>query len=116
MQTEYQVVPVEKSPFSEGEVAMIKGQKLYALKNLYKPTSPEKMQELWDALDDSKKIAPPKPWDKDKTDAATSTSSGATPPEDVPVESAPAADDDMFADAPAADVTSEVEADPTDLF
>ena len=51
---------------TEGEKAMIKEQTLFPLKEIYKPTPIDKLQEMWDELPEDKKIAPKKPWDDDK--------------------------------------------------
>jgi hypothetical protein len=107
--TKYQVVPVEKAPFTEAEKALIREKDLYDLKAIYKPTSSEKMQEMWNALDADAKVAPPKPWDK-KNESAGSSAPEA--PKDAPAEAPVASGEDMFAESS----TASAGEDPTDLF
>ena len=90
MKTEYSVIPIDSAPLTDEEKAMVKEQGLFALKEIYKPVSPEKLQEMWDELPDDKKIAPKKPWDNDDDEAPA--------PSAPPKEKAPAKDEDPFAD------------------
>jgi hypothetical protein len=110
LKTKYQVVPVEKAPFTEEEKAMIEAKGLYDLTKIYKPTPTEKLEEMWNALDDAAKVAPPKPWDKDKKEATASAPAQA--PQDAPAEPAVASNDDVFADSGSESATQ----NPTDLF
>jgi hypothetical protein len=91
MKTEYSVIPVDKAPFTEAEKALIKAEGLFPLKEIYKPVSPEKLQELWDELPEDKKIAPPKPWDKDKKDEKKEA-----PKQEAPKETETPSDTELF--------------------
>jgi len=104
LKTEYAVVHLEAAPLTAEERQMIKTQKLWPIKEIYKSTSAEKMKEMWDALPEEKKIAPKR---KDKqgneisAPAANSVKKEAAKPAPAPVEEkmpeAPAdADGDLF--------------------
>jgi len=92
MKTEYSVIPVAPTPFTEAEKAMIKENGLWPLKDIYKPTPTETIQKLWDELPEDKKIAPKKPWENDDDDKKSTTS------ENQPKDEAPATGEDLFAD------------------
>jgi len=110
MKTEYSVVPVAPTPFTAEEVAMLNkkegGQGLWPLKELYKPTSAEELQELWDAVPEDKRIAPKKPWDDDSKDTASTPSASTTAPAEAPAPSTPEAVAESGDDS----------SDPADLF
>ena len=91
MKTEYSVIPVDAAPFTDAEKAMIKEQGLWKLKEIYKPVSAEKLQEMWDELPEDKKIAPPKPWENNESDEKTASAP-------APKDEAPASDEDLFAE------------------
>ena len=60
MQATYQANAKKKaSPFTEEEIANFKAKKA-PLKDMYSSTPLEKIQQLWDALPDSEKVAPKK--------------------------------------------------------
>ena len=67
-QTEYEVMPDEKAPLTEEEVAMIKEQGFYDLSKIYSTTPLDKIQEMWDAVPDNQKI-PPKKEDENSSDS-----------------------------------------------
>jgi len=93
MKTEYSVIPVEPTPFTEAEKAMIKEVGLFPLKEIYRPATAEKLQELWDELPADKKIAPEKPWEKEKREAAEDA--GTTKAE-APKEPTTSKDEELF--------------------
>jgi hypothetical protein len=95
LKTEYAVMPLDPAPFTEAEVKMIKEQKLWPLKEIYKSTSSEKIQEMWDALSDEQKKAPEK---KENASGQGSPSQAATTPIEDNMENAPANSDDLFDD------------------
>jgi len=92
MKTEYSVIPLASAPLTEAELAMIKENGLWQLKEIYKPVAPEKLKELWDELPEDKKIAPKKDWGDDKNDAPQEK------PASAPAEAAPPKDEDLFDD------------------
>ena len=106
LKTEYTVTHLEKAPFTEDEVKMLRAQKLWPLKEIYKSTSQEKIQEMWDALSDEQKAAPQK---KDENALSDDSQTQAAPIEEAMAD-APANSDDLFDDA------SDETADSGDLF
>jgi hypothetical protein len=132
--TSYGVVPLAPCPFTDAEKKIlcqtdadgniIKGENgkpvsnLYPLSKIFKPDTIEKMQELWDALPDEKKIAPEKDWgdkkgygDK-KTSSQPAQNSEPTTEGQIteePVSTVDATSGDLFESDSASD-------DSTDLF
>ena len=104
--TQYAVVPLSPTPITAEEMQMIKDRGgLYPLADIYKPTSVEKLQEMWDALPEERKIPPKKPWETDK--APTSPTRKTEPTAELkPDESTGGADDFL----------NESQDDSTDLF
>ena len=101
MKTEYSVVPVAPAPFTEDEVKMLSkkqgGVGLWPLKDIYKPATAEKLQELWDAVPEDKRVAPKKPWDNDNDDNSDDKDEKPAPPSE-PTTVAEVGDDDDPAD------------------
>jgi hypothetical protein len=90
------------SPLTKEEVEMIMANKV-DLKQIYKATSLQKIQEFWDALPDEKKV--PDPRDNENSKKATSSTKKevkqpVSTPEAVEesMPNAPAEDDDLFGD------------------
>jgi len=132
LHTSYGVVPLAPCPFTDAEKKIlcqtdadgniVKGENgkpasnLYPLSKIFKPDTIEKMQELWDALPDNKKIAPKKEWGDKKassqpTQAATPQQSEPTTEGQIteePVSTVNASSDDLFED--------DNSNDSTDLF
>ena len=120
MKTEYSVVALEKAPLTDEDKKVVckldengeivkddKGKpvsNLYQLRDIYKSTPAEKIQELWDALPDEKKVAPKKPWEKDKEETIASDSNKV----EEKMDSAPADTSDMFASSNTEDESAEL--------
>jgi len=102
LKTEYSVMHLEKAPFTEAEVNMITKQKLWPLKEIYKSTSAESIQKMWDALSDDQRVAPKK---KDFPAQGDSTQDAPTTPIEEAMDDAPANSDDLFNDAKGGDAT-----------
>ncbi len=102
MKTEYSVIPVAPAPFTEDEVKMLSkkqgGIGLWPLKEIYKPATAEKLQELWDAVPDDKKIAPKKPWENDEGEDERDNISEEKPQETTSVMDNDVGDEDDPAD------------------
>lgn len=106
LQTSYSATAKSKpTPFTEEEIAMIKANKA-PLKEIYKTTPLEKIQELWDALPDEAKVAPKreenKPSETEKKSDKSEKSSKVEKDEEVEMTDSmpdsPAETDDLFGD------------------
>jgi hypothetical protein len=108
MNTEYLVSHVlPETPLTAAEQEMIKTQKLWPLKQIYKSTPIEQRQKMWDELSEAAKEAPPSPFDKEggKSKSGAKQAPKAEVKEEVKpepiqdkMENSPADDDDLFAD------------------
>jgi len=121
----YGVTSLVAAPFTDEEKAMFRkvdeegnaviGENgkpvsaLWPLAKIFKPTNLEKVQELWDALPDEKKIAPKKDYGDDKGSVATKTT-------EAPItDNVAAPSNDLFEGNDTTDVAKPDE-DSTDLF
>lgn len=102
LKTEYLVTHLRETPLTEGEITMIRAQKLWPLTEIYKPTSIEKRTEMWNALSDAAKIAPKKEGKEDDDSVSTSASSKVeskpSPVVEEKMVDAPADSQDLFDD------------------
>jgi hypothetical protein len=109
LKTEYSVTHIEKAPFTKEEIAMIKEKGLYPLPDIYRSTTAEKMQEMWDAIPEEKRKAPVfvKKDDKGKVQENSTKNVEPEPEEEnEPITetiTAPSTDDDLFGDQTAKD-------------
>ena len=101
--TEYSVMPDEKTPLTEAELEKLKAEK-YPLQDIYKPDPIEKILDIWERTPEDKKIAPSreskfksdKTEDKQtKTEAKTETKVE-TKKEEKKVEDKTENDDELF--------------------
>lgn len=99
LKTEYSVMHLEKAPFTAAEVDMIKEQKLWPLKEIYKSTSAESIQKMWDALSDEQKESPQKKGDFVQGDSVQ----GDSAPIEEAMADAPSNSDDLFDDTEGSD-------------
>lgn len=107
----------DAAPFTAEEIAMVKAN-VYPLADIYKSTTLEKIQELWNAVPEDKKIPPKRDWEDKKSDAPAPAAAPAPAPvtqDEAPVEKiadAPADEEDLFADEPVAEGAG----DSTEMF
>jgi len=114
LKTEYTAMPLDKTPFTPEELKkifkvdekgeFIKGEdgkrvsNLWPLRTIYKSTSAEVMQKMWNELPADRKIAPKKKAKDgaEKTETPTPEEAGGAEPAEESMTGAPAENNDMF--------------------
>ncbi len=119
LKTTYSVIHLADAPLTPEEKQMIKTQKLWPLREIYKSTPADKMKELWDALPAEKKVAPKR---KDKQGNEIPAKGSTPAPAKEQAKPAPAPIEEKMPEAPAnsdnlfEDNTAEASADGASLF
>ena len=115
LKTDYKVMHLKETPLTKEEIDMIKAKKLWPLTEIYKPTSLEKRQELWDALPEASKIAPKKDFKDTEGAASEEKTVTAAKPSAIVEEvmtNAPADTEDLFEEK----TETEDKSESADLF
>jgi hypothetical protein len=113
LKTEYTVTHIKEAPFTPEEIAMIKeGGGLYDLSGIYRSTSSEKIQEMWESLSPEQRKAPKSKFSKsdkqDKQDESNKVEASVPDSIEEPMtDNAPAdSGEDLFGDSPSDESTS----------